>query len=132
MSERVALMNNTYTDGLNDVWNFIKTLRKMPNLEAKEVFGYDYLYGIVDNLTPQEALSKLDSYEKSKSINVGDIVIVKNDSPSDGKGVVTRKFGNEVTVMWHDGSAGEWRIDELTKTNEHIEINAIIKQLMEE
>lgn len=59
-------------------------------------------------------------------LEVGDEVINGGDY-----GVVTW-IGNDVMVMWNDGSSGHWDPDDVKKTGRHYdEISAVLKKLEE-
>ena len=120
-------MDKTYTDGLNDAWELIRKLFKMSGSEVKEVFGHVILGVLVNDLTPQEALAKLEAYEKEKNeIKVGDVV---EDIHTGKLYVVTMLSGNICYVLFSDGSAGTVSRNELKKTNKHIDITSVLEQI---
>ena len=64
----------TYEMGLNDAWKLADKVYEMRNQQRYDVFGTESLAKVMD-LSPQEALAKIEAYEKGKSeIKVGDVV----------------------------------------------------------
>lgn len=126
-------VEKTYEDGLADAWKVLKHIQS-GELSSKEIMD---IWGMTDltfvncfaqKYTPQEALEILEAYEKSKSIQVGD-VIYADDEP-DSFGVVTWINEKLVYVMWDDGSCGdETNIDELHKTGRTVDIQHLLEQI---
>ncbi len=120
-----------YNKGLEDAWELAKKLwlptsyGGMDSEEVMKIFGCDY-YAISKLYTPQEALAKLEAYEKSKEINVGDVV----ESINTGRiGIITKVEENGKYVMFVDGMSGMLAHDDIKKTNKHIDINSVLEQL---
>ena len=117
-----------YEKGLNDAWELAKKIvvdcKDMTGKEFQDIFGY-YLCEVFVNYTPQEALAKLEAYEKSKEIKVGDIVY--NDDTME-EGVVTHIDNDEVFMLYDDGSCGN-TYGNLTKTGKHIDLTDLFKQI---
>ena len=122
-------MDKTYTDGLNDAWELIRKLFKMSGSEVKEVFGHVILGVLVNDLTPQEALAKLEAYEKEKNeIKVGDVVF--GDDEPDVYGIVTFVSCEMIYIVWSDGSSGvEYDFRDIKKTGRHIDITSVLEQI---
>lgn len=121
--------NKGLEDGRNEVWELVKKLSEMPNLIAKEIFGYEFLYGIVINCTPQEALAKLEAYEKEQNeIKVGDVVQYKYKAK---KILVTRITTNKEVVYGFDEEGYEYgySVVDVKKTGKHIDISSILQQI---
>lgn len=122
----------TYEEGLNDAWELAKkiTLNAEDDFscdQVEEIFGRDS-FCVLGELTPQEALAKIEAYEESKAIKVGDVVYADDEPGSFG--VVTWKYNNGIYVMWDDGSCGdETNIEELHKTGRHIDIEHLLEQI---
>ena len=120
--ERMKALN----DGRNEVWELAKKLWYMGTVNCNDIFGYKFLIDIIDNFTPQEALAKLEAYEKEQNeIKVGDIVY--NDDTME-EGVVTHIDNDEVFMLYDDGSCGN-TYGNLTKTGKHIDIQSVLKQI---
>ena len=80
-----------YQQGLNDAWELAKKFfADMKDSELTEIFGANWSFPKIMELTPQEALAKLEAYKKEQNeIKVGDIV-------KDGKNyfLVTKTYNN--------------------------------------
>lgn len=112
----------SYSKGAEDAWELMKRInepRTMPeNLEMFRALGVSEFCQVFELLTPQEAKVKFDAWKKAnKEIKVGDVVNVAN--PKGGNGIVSRTGEGWCTVIWDDGSCGEWEKSSLTKTGEN-------------
>lgn len=60
------LLIDTYIQGLNDVWEYIKKLGKLTIGEIYEIFGdeYDNLYCLVADYSPSEFIDAIKEYEE--------------------------------------------------------------------
>ena len=111
----------SYNKGMEDAWELMKKINEprtvSENLEVFKTLGVSEFYQVFELLTPQEAKVKFEAWEKSKvGIEVGDLVYVTNAKR--GNGIVSRVDGDWCTVIWVDGSSGNWFINDLTKTGE--------------
>ena len=92
--------------------------------ELEEIFGRtEHLW----ELTPQEAKAKIEAWEASKEIKVGDVVNVCGDI-----GVVTSfgTDGDSIHVIYSDGIVNSYRKDkDIKKTGSHIDIDWFLKQI---
>lgn len=118
--------NKTYEDGLNDAWEAVKRLYNELGLDKQvELFGYCAPHKIVNALTPQEVIEKLEKHDR---IEVGDEV-----TDNDGwKGVVTgvSPDGEYMIVVLQDGSALRWEKKGFKKTGRHFpQIEEVLKQI---
>ena len=119
-----------YSKGLEDAWEFVRKTNTAVHpreafrlLDFFDVANYRDIYV---EYTPQEALAKLEIYEKSKEINVGDVV----ESINTGRlGVITRVDKDAKYVMFADGMAGAFAHDDIRKTGKHIDINCVLEQI---
>lgn len=119
-------------DGRNEVWELAKKIvlnQQYGGLsigELKKIFGFGSPTEILRRYTLQEALAKLEAYEKEQNeIKVGDIVY--NDDTME-EGVVTHIDNDEVFMLYDDGSCGN-TYGNLTKTGKHIDIQSVLKQI---
>lgn len=114
-------------DGRNEAWECAKEcFSNMKERELEEVFGKDWAFYKIMEMTPQEALAKLEAYEKEQNeIKVGDIVF--NDDTMEN-GIVTYIADDEVFMLYDDGSCGLVK-GNLTKTGKHIDLTNIFKQI---
>lgn len=74
-----------YNKGVNDAWDLVKKIYLAECnggyscKKCDEVFGTCSMRDIFNNFTPQEALAKLEAYEREQAdIKVGDVVRFKN------------------------------------------------------
>lgn len=70
-----------YEQGLNDAWETITTIAKMPDGERGKVFGETWISNILNGNSLGEITEKLKAYEKQKTnaeIMAGDEVIYNN------------------------------------------------------
>lgn len=96
-----------------------------------EIFGTMNHYAIMRDLKPNEVRAKIDEWKKQKEeIKVGDVIQSKGDSKLK-RAVVTRVNGRFLDILYDDGMS--WRVDKNLheKTGEHIDIEAVLKQLGE-
>lgn len=131
VSEKEIVSDKTYTDGLNDAWQLAKKIHHAPcdggysADEVRKIFGC--CNGIMHKFTAEEALAKISEYEREKEIKVGDVV-----SSGFSKGVVARVEGENLFVVWSDGSCGEDGDPKtLLKTGKHIDIESLLRQIGE-
>jgi preprotein translocase subunit YajC len=123
--------SEAYNKGLNDVWELAKKLWCPTNYggmdieEVIKIFDCDY-FAISKLYTPQEALAKLEAYEKSKEIKAGDVV----ESINTGRiGVITKVEENGKYVIFADGTSGMFAHDDIRKTGRYIDITSVLEQL---
>lgn len=117
--------SEAYNKGLNDAWELAKKLWYNDAKTNDDIYGIEYFIDIANEYTPQEALAKLEAYEKANEIKVGDIVY--NDDTME-EGVVTHIDNDEVFMLYDDGSCGN-TYGNLTKTGKHIDIQSVLKQI---
>lgn len=127
--------NEAYNKGLEDVWKLVNKIHEMGYGNVIEVFpeingliGCE-IVNIVEKYTPQEALAKLEAYEKEQTeIKVGDVVECIND---DTKAVVMDN-GSQ-TFLWQvfteNGCIELWKECEFVKTGKHIDIQSVLQQI---
>ena len=118
----------TYSDGLNDAWELARKIEnKLGSTILEPIFGSSRIADILDNFTPQEALAKIEAYEKSKQIQIGDVVEFEAGTIA----VVTRIQEGYISVCFEDGGAMGFKESEydLKKTGRHIDILSILEQI---
>lgn len=127
----VTQNSEAYIKGMEDAWNLAIKLWLPTNYggvtdsEVRNIFDCDY-YAIAKLYTPQEALAKLEAYEKSKEIKAGDVV----ESINTGRiGVITKVEENGKYVIFADGTSGMFAHDDIRKTGRHIDITSVLEQL---
>lgn len=95
--EELIPANKTYEQGLADAWALAKKIYDMKEDAIEKVFGITGMIGgfwnVVREMTPEEALAKIEAYEKEKEIKPTDIV------EYDGKNwVVTEVYKGEYSI----------------------------------
>lgn len=121
----------TYIQGLSDAWELArKILMKEYGYTAQQIYDIfgDGAHQTIRNLTPQEALAKIEAYEGEQEIKVGDVV---KRAENGCNGVVTSIHTHESYVMWEDGSTCLWKTKHLKKTGKHIDIEGLLRQIGE-
>lgn len=119
-------VEKAYNKGLNDAWELARKIFTTDCATLQKVFGHSDEGQIIMTNEPQEALAKLEAYEKEQNeIKVGDIVY--NDDTME-EGVVTHIDNDEVFMLYDDGSCGN-TYGNLTKTGKHIDIQSVLEQI---
>lgn len=126
-------VNKTYEMGLSDAWELAKKIYHAPcdggleNSEIEEIF--DCKFGSVTyKYTAEEALAKIEAYEKGKDIKVGDVVIIDDDVNA----IVIDEISEEsVFVLTENGCIEKRTKKYLEKTGKHIDIEGLLKQIGE-
>ena len=83
---------------------------------------------VLSAYTYEEALAKIEAYERGQEIKVGDEVKTILGKIN---GIVTRVYSECCYVMWADGVCGEYQKSHLEKTGKLIDIESILKQIGE-
>lgn len=125
-----STLERYYEKGLEDAWELAdKIADTLTTSERAEIFGYVVngitVMDILRDFTPQEALAKLEAYEKSKEIKVGDIV-------KEGKNyfLVTKRYNNTFEGMSDEGYLYcGLSLRDCEKTGKHIDLTDIFKQI---
>jgi hypothetical protein len=126
-------IKEAYNKGLNDAWELAKKMVApayiggMGNSECIAVFGMNLNgYEILSKYTPQEALAKLEAYEKEQAeIKVGDVVEVNGY-----KFLVTTVANDHINLIDSKGIT-TWTTSTCKKTGKHIDIQKILEQIGE-
>lgn len=116
-------------DGRNEVWELAKKLYEMKIEQLQEVFGaFETELEVMNYLAPQEALAKLEAYEKEQNeIKVGDVVY---DLDGNKKVVLFIDFTNKAYIYGRYGIT-QIKKEHLTKTGKHIDIQSVLQQIGE-
>ena len=74
-------VKKAYDKGLQDAWELARKINDMPNSKMQEIFDIsedviEVEWELFNNFTPQQALAKIEAYEKSQQIQVGDVVYI--------------------------------------------------------
>ena len=136
------LKRDEYNRGLNDAWELAKKIVLSEidgGMSAKEFYNiFDKNMAdedVLKKFTPQEALAKLEAYEKSKKeveekFKVGDIVTFEDGT----KGMVMDIDAVDNFAIFTDNGCIEAWIgqERVTKTGKHIDISALLEEIGEE
>ena len=93
----------------------ITKIMKMPEHARETIFGSLYLSNIFSTFSIPEIIAMLERYEADAEIGVGDWVFSKYERNVSAK--VTLVDGEDVYVLYGDGSCGKKNISRLEKTN---------------
>lgn len=125
-----------YEKGLNDAWELA---RKLELNECDGGFSSDTIakafgctvYDTFRLFTPKQAIAKIEAYEKSQQIQVGDVVKVRTGAGSEHLGVVTQITANQncACIVYADGSTEMNTANNMTKTNKHLDIEHLLEQI---
>lgn len=124
-----AISDKTYTQGLADAWELAKKIYDMKCDAIEEIFGVECgFYDVIRNFTFEEALDKIEVYEKEKEIKVGDVV-----EHNGFKGVVVHILPDgELNIVYENGLFGASCSErEYAKTGKHLEIADLLRQIGE-
>lgn len=121
-----------YEKGLNDAWELARKIDFFDEKERTKIFGYLTSEYIKEHYTVQEALAKLEAYEKEQEqkIVAGDIVTTIN---GECEYLVTSvQLPNTLhTVNTRNGYLQTMKISSAKKTGKHIDIQKILDELKE-
>lgn len=116
----LTIGNKTYEQGLADAWSLARRLYEMDKNERRNILGYVDYANLMEFVTPNEALAKIEAYEK-REIKVNSVV----RGAAGGLGVVTRADKDKAYVLWDDGSFGLIglnKIEELEDTGKTVDV----------
>ena len=144
LKDKETADKEAYNKGLEDAWLLLKKIIRMYSKSEKGVFG-NYCTPVTENssnlllnvmlvYSPQEALAKLEAYEKEQAeIKVGDVVNVKSIAGSEYIGIVTQITANQncACIVYSDGTAEMTTVNNMTKTGKHIDIKSLLDELKE-
>ncbi len=122
-----------YNKGLEDAWELAKKIYDMKCDNIEEILGVrGGFYGVIDGLSCEEALAKIEAYEREKEIKVGDEVkhdIVERADmfvvTSISKGMIRGVDKNGVTHSF------TFPNQYIKKTGKHIDIEGLLRQIGE-
>lgn len=128
------ISNKTYSDGLADAWELARKIVLKAEMggicydDFRKIFGVGDYVSVLRTLSPQEALAKIEAYEESKVIKVGDVVYTDNEP--DSFGVVTWVANGAMYVLWDDGSnCWEGVLSDFHKTGRTVDIEHLLEQI---
>lgn len=134
-------ISEMYYEGLKDAWRLaekIVFIDKDGGLTCKqfnEIFGGKNK-GEVFEMDPKEVFQRIEDWTNKNEFNIGNLV-KPNTINSDGIiGVITRIEENtidsticNITVLWDDGSAGTYEVNELINTGETVNMEEFFSKV---
>ena len=130
--EELIPADKTYTQGLADAWELAKRLYEMSGNERFDVVGYGDYANIMEFVTPEEALAKIEAYEREKEIKVGDEV-VHGIGGCETKFIITSMSDGMIRGFDSNGITHSFTFPNrfITKTGKHIDIEGLLRQIGE-
>ena len=126
--------NEAYNKGLEDARRALLNFLEVPSDEWGKIFDENsyYIKAIFTHYSISEIAKRIKAYkqnkkaEEEKTIKVGDEVI----SFSDSKAIVTMIDSEYITVVFEDGSSGEFPRNNFRKTGRHFdEVSELFSKL---
>jgi len=131
-AECIVFTDKTYSDGLNDAWELAKKIYDTTHADRNKIFGMDNscngIKNVFDMFKPEEALAKIEAYEKEKEIKVGDVV---EDEEGTKALVIDEATENTCFVFTENGCVEDWYKMDLKKTGNKISIESLLRQIGE-
>lgn len=120
--------------GQKEAWELARKIVNPPvagGFDIKEmdsIFGTRYVAPVIRNHTYEEAIQKIQAWEKEKNaIHVGDIVLDNDEE----KAVVLRAGSTYCTLMYADSLIGTYNTADLKKTGKTVDVSAMLNQIKE-
>lgn len=124
--------NKGLEDGRNEAWELAKKLWHNDAKTNDDIYGIEYFIDIANEYTPQEALAKLEAYEKEQNkIKAGYVYEIMGKFCAV---VQVDEFNNEYHIIWCDGGTDRIPFETpigFKKTGKHIDIQSILQQIGE-
>lgn len=117
-----------YNKGLEDAWELASKISHYTSYSLLDRFEAVEAMCVFDEYTYQEALAKLEAYEKANEIKVGDVVEYCTDNE---KAVVLAIEGRELKTLTESTKCEMWFRENVKKTGKHIDIQSILEQIKE-
>ena len=123
-----GLETKPYERGLADAWELAKRLFAFELDERENMLGYQSMKAILEDLTPEYVMDKIEAYEKEKLIKVGDVVECNGF-----KGVVLHIFrSGSLNIVYENGIIETLTsVQECEKIGKHIDIESLLRQIGE-
>lgn len=117
-----------------EAWEIAKNLFvEYSNIELDEIFGKEWSFLKLMELTPQEAKAKIEAWEAEKEIKVGDVVRSKHYESREYLVTYISKNRIMAGVCLQTGEVipekSEVSTNSMVKTGRHINIDEILKQI---
>lgn len=127
LSKNVLSKNNkTYEDGLADAWELVRNLYDFTCDELEDIYKVQGgFYGVISKYAIQEAIAKLEAYEESKSIKVGDVVYANGV-----QGVVIDIISDDDCYIYDENGCIEVvKFEKINKTGRTVDIEHLLEQI---
>ena len=127
------ITDKTYEKGLADAWELAKKIQYgLTRAQLENIFGTDNESRIMDMYTSEEALAKIEAYEKEKEIKVGDEV-VHGIGGCETRFIVTSMSDGMIRGFDSNGITHSFTFPNrfITKTGKHIDIESLLRQIGE-
>ncbi|MBR2408946.1 MAG: hypothetical protein IKB07_08320 [Lachnospiraceae bacterium] len=127
------VIGKTYEQGLADAWELAKKVLLgikdggFDSNSVMDIFGR-VPYFVFKDFTAEEALAKIEAYEKEKEIKVGDVV---EDEEGTKALVIDEGLENTCFVFTENGCVEDWYKVDLKKTGKKISIGDLLRQIGE-
>lgn len=111
---------------VEEAWKIAKKLFvDLSNSELNQIFGKNWSYSKLMELSPQQAKAKIEAWEAERDIKVGDEVTDENGENC----VVTNTSAMRITVIYKSGNTWNYQKDRLKKTGRNIDIQSVLEQI---
>ena len=130
-----SVIEQAKAEGQNEAWELARKITCQPinggfkQSEFEEIFDEGYISNVFENYTYPEAAAKVAEWENAKEeIKVGDVLEGIYDN--EVKCIVTNLCpDNMAYLVFDDGIAGVYELDNFKKTGRHIDIDNFLKQI---
>lgn len=114
-----------------EAWDLARKIEGMRSDVLLEIFNMDSCYCILQDITPQEAKSKIETWEAWNEINVGDEVGFDDTANDIHRSMyVTSKYNDtDYCGICRNGDTYCVHKSALKKTGRHIDIKGLLKQI---
>ena len=125
-------MESARITGQNEAWELARKIviqNGYSSCDLYEIFGKSDLQHVLENYTYTEVTAKVAEWEKAKEeIKDGDVLEGIYDN--EVKCIVTNLCpDNMAYLVFDDGTAGIYELDNLKKTGRHIDIDSFLKKI---
>lgn len=120
------LKQDEYNRGLSDCWDLFIKISKLKSGERETLFGINSLKDILEVISPQEAMNKINDINSNKMIfNSGDKVRHNEDGTV---AIILDETDVDPTertwqVYTENGCVEYWNESEIDKTEEHVDLS---------
>lgn len=129
IAEEEIIYDKTYTKGLEEAWAAAKRLYEMDDMERLNILNLGDYANIMEFVTPEEAIAKIEAYEKRNEVAPNKIV----EDNEGTRALVLDGAGNGVfSVLTENGCVESWHKDGIVAIREKtIDVSELVKQIGE-